>query len=137
MGTHTSPIPSNETERIKCLQSYRILDTAPDLRFDRIAQLAADLTNVPIAMISLVDETRQWFKARVGLDVTQTEREISFCAHAIMGEDILQVGDATQDPRFQSSPLVLCEPNIRFYAGAPLKTKEGHQLGTLLSLIHI
>jgi diguanylate cyclase (GGDEF)-like protein len=125
------PIPVNEVERIIDLRALEILDTPSEERFDRITRIARKIFDVPIALISLVDEKRQWFKSRCGLDVTETPREVSFCAHAIMGDDPLQVTDATLDERFQENPLVTTDPKIRFYAGCPIDSPDGNKLGTL------
>lgn len=126
-----APVPENESERLRRLRRYGILDTPPDPRFDRIARLAGRLLDCPIALISLVDEHRQWFKARVGLEASETSRADAFCAHTIMGEEVLVVNDAASDPRFSENPLVLGEPDIRFYAGAPLTLSGGLGMGTL------
>lgn len=125
------PIPINEPQRLEELLSLKILDTAPDPQLQSIAQIAANILDVPIALISLVDADRQWFKARVGLDVSQTSRELAFCAYAILQSEPLIVENALEDQRFASNPLVTSNPSIRFYGGAPLKTKKGHNLGTL------
>lgn len=124
-------IPENETERICELQSLHVLDTAPEERFDRITRVASALFEVPIALVSMVDVNRQWFKSCVGLSASETGRDISFCGHTIMGDDIMMVEDATKDVRFADNPLVTGEPNIRFYAGFPLKMPSGNSLGTL------
>jgi diguanylate cyclase (GGDEF)-like protein len=113
------------------LRSLDLLDTPTDERFDRITRIAQRCFGVPIALVSLIDEDRQWFKARVGLAAKETPREVSFCAHAIMGDDILQVADASADERFRDNPLVTGDPGIRFYAGAPIDSPNGHKLGTL------
>ena len=126
----TAPIPLNEQKRLKVLWQYEILDTVPEEIFDELTDLAAKICGAPMAMISLVDEDRQWFKSRVGIDQRETAREISFCGHAILQRNLFIVPDATQDERFASSPLVTSHPQVRFYAGAPLVTPDGHALGT-------
>jgi hypothetical protein len=128
------PIPRNEAERINTLRGYGILDTRPEDRFDDLTRLAASICGTPISFISLVDEDRQWFKSKIGLEVCQTPREDSFCAHAIMSPGLFLVSDASQDQRFVTNPLVLGEPHIRFYAGAPLAAPDGHNLGALCVL---
>ncbi len=130
----TAPIPKNEAKRLKVLWQYEVLDTVPEEIFDDLTELAAHICAAPIALISLVDEDRQWFKAKVGIEAKETSRDISFCAHAIMGEGLFIVPDATKDDRFKNSPLVTAEPNVRFYAGAPLVAPDGHVLGTLCVL---
>ncbi len=125
------PLPANETKRLEALRRYRLLDTAPEQAFDDFALLASTLCGVPIALMTLVDEERQWFKARVGLDVAETPRELAFCAHTILGDEMLIVEDATADERFAHNPLVTAAPHIRFYAGAPLIDREGNALGSL------
>lgn len=126
------PDIQNEAERLAALRSANILDTAPDPRFDNITALARDIFNVEIALISLVDENRQWFKSNCGLDgVNETDRDVAFCDHAIRQTGVMVVEDATTDERFKTNPLVTGEPEIRFYAGAPLMTKHGHSFGTL------
>ena len=125
------PIPENEVLRVERLKAYEILDTSPEDAFDRVARVAAHVFEVPIALVSLVDENRQWFKARFGLDVCETPRELAFCAHAIAQSDMLVIPDATQDDRFSENALVTGAPDIRFYAGAQLRTYDGLALGTL------
>ncbi|HEU0152450.1 MAG TPA: sensor domain-containing diguanylate cyclase [Arenimonas sp.] len=121
-----------ELARIEALQRYRVLDTLPEAAYEDLVLLAASICRAPIALVSLVDEGRQWFKARLGLDVDQTPRSISFCDHAIRNPgEVMVVADATRDARFAGNPLVTGAPNIRFYAGAPLVTDEGHALGTI------
>jgi GAF domain-containing protein len=124
-------IPANERQRLSVLWQYDILDTIPEEVFDELADLAALICEAPIALISLVDEDRQWFKARLGTTLKETSRDISFCAHAILGMDVLIVPDATKDDRFKHNQLVTTNPKIRFYAGAPLITPDGHALGSL------
>nr|WP_172637143.1 GAF domain-containing protein [Cyanobium gracile] len=108
-----------------------LLDTASDQHLDRIIELARATLGVPIALISLVDQDRQWFLAKTGIEATETSRDVAFCAHAILSEEVMVVPDASQDQRFSSNPLVTGEPGIRFYAGAPLRAMDGHLLGTL------
>lgn len=127
----TQPVPDNEVERVIELRALEILDTPPEERFDRITRLAQRIFDVPIALVSLVDEDRQWFKSRVGLEAQETPREYSFCAHAISDGKILHVADASTDIRFLDNPLVTSDPNIRFYAGCPIASPNGHKLGTL------
>jgi GAF domain-containing protein len=124
-------LPANEKERLALLYELLLLDTPPEERFDKIVEFASSEFNVPICLISLIDANRQWFKARVGVDACETERDVSFCAHALLGDEILLVPDALRDPRFHDNPLVLGPPHIRFYAGAPLACKDGMALGTL------
>ncbi len=123
--------PANEKQRIGSLRSLEILDTKPEERFDRLTRMAARVFDVPIALVSLVDENRQWFKSCVGLDVSETGRDVSFCGHAILGNEIFVIEDTLQDERFSDNPLVTGPPNIRFYAGAPLRYLNGNKLGTL------
>lgn len=125
------PKPSDEKERLQALRDLLILDTPPEERFDRITQFASFEFDVPIAVISLVDEERQWFKSLVGLDVCSTSRDISFCTHSILQDEILIVEDATKDERFINNPLVIGNPHIRFYAGAQLILPKGEMVGTL------
>jgi GAF domain-containing protein len=127
----TIPILRNEKKRLKVLWQYEVLDTVPEEVFDDLTELAARICEAPIALISLVDEKRQWFKSKFGTDVTETSRDISFCSYAITQPDLFIVPDATRDKRFADNPLVTSEPKIRFYAGAPLITPDGYALGTL------
>ncbi len=124
-------IPENEDQRLAALLALDILDTAAEERFDRYTRLACRLLDVPIALVSLVDERRQWFKSRQGLDATETPREISFCGHTINGRAAMIVPDAAKDPRFSDNPLVTGSPDIRFYAGVPLTDAAGNTFGTL------
>ncbi|NCG22173.1 MAG: GAF domain-containing protein [Rhodobacterales bacterium] len=121
----------HEQHRIETLELYDIIDTASEDSFDKLVKLAALVCEMPISLVSLVDEDRQWFKARVGLVPQETSREIAFCNHAIQQDDIFIVADAQKDSRFATNPLVTLDPNIRFYAGAPLKMKNGQNIGTL------
>lgn len=127
----SSPTLQNEKKRLKVLWQYEVLDTVPEELFDDLTELAARICEAPIALISLVDEKRQWFKSKLGTDVKETSRDVSFCAHAIKQADLFIVRDATQDERFANNPLVISDPKIRFYAGAPLITPDGYALGTL------
>ncbi len=124
----------DEDARLRALRSYEVLDSAPEEAFDGLTRLAAEICGTPIALVSLVDADRQWFKSRLGLEQGETPRDVSFCAHAIAQPGTLVVGDARQDPRFADNPLVTAEPRIRFYAGAPLRSPDGHALGTLCVL---
>ncbi|MCE0494873.1 sensor domain-containing diguanylate cyclase [Vibrio salinus] len=123
--------PKNEAERLHALRTLQILDTSHEERFDRVTRMAKRMFGVPISLVSLVDENRQWFKSKQGLDASETPREISFCGHAINQDGLFIIPDAQEDDRFADNPLVTDAPNIRFYAGCPLKIREGINLGTL------
>jgi GAF domain-containing protein len=123
-----------ETERVKVLRGYGVLDTPNEPEFDAIALKAKIALRVPIMLISLLDENRQWFKAQIGLNVTETPRGISFCTHALFGSAMLVIPDATRDDRFADNPLVTHAPYVRFYAGAALKAPSGARLGTLCAI---
>ena len=125
------PIPIDEEQRLLCLENLNVLDTPAEERFDQLTRLAQKIFQVPIVLISLIDQERQWFKSKQGLNVDETPRTISFCGHAILQDDIFIVHNALEDLRFHDNPLVVGEPNIRFYAGCPLKGKGGYKLGTL------
>jgi GAF domain-containing protein len=127
----TNSVSKKEVKRLKVLWQYDVLDTVPEAMFDDLTELAAKICEAPIAMISLVDEKRQWFKSKVGLSTKETSRDVSFCTHAIKSDGLFIVPDATRDKRFANSPLVTSNPKIRFYAGAPLITPDGYALGTL------
>ena len=130
------PIPPDEPERMNALREYHILDTPAEAVYDDIAHVCAGVCDTPVALITLVDGTRQWFKARVGVEeeITETPRDIAFCAHAILRSEIMEVTDASVDERFADNPLVETHPRIRFYAGAPLITPDGYKLGTICAI---
>ena len=129
--------PPHETERLAALHQYEILDTPPEQELDDLVHLAAYVCQAPIALISLVDSDRLWFKSKIGLTATQTDRVIAFCSHTILGPDLLVVSDALADTRFADNPLVTGDPHIRSYCGAPLTTPEGHRIGTLSIIDHV
>ena len=130
----TPPIPADDAERLLALHRLRILDTPPSESFDRITSLAAQSLQVPIVLLSLVDESRQWFKSSVGLDATETARDISFCGHVVFERRPIVVMDATQDERFADNPLVAGAPHIRAYIGIPIFTLDGQPIGTLCAV---
>jgi GAF domain-containing protein len=124
-------LPPNEIERLAAFRDLHILDTPAEPHFDAVCTAASALFSVPIALVSLIDSDRQWFKAKCGIDVEGTPRELAFCTYAILRDDVLVVEDATADPRFANNPLVTGEQSIRFYAGAPLVLRSGIRVGTL------
>ena len=126
-----APIPQNELKRLQALRSYELLDTPAEQSFDDFAKLASFICGTPIAVMSLIDEDRQWFKAKVGMEPSQTPRDMAFCAYTILESKVLIVEDAQKDARFSDNPLVTGNPNIRFYAGAPLIDRDGFGLGSL------
>ena len=123
--------PANERQRLQTLRDLRLLDTPPEERFDRVTRLAKQVFGTEIALVSLVDADRQWFKSRQGLDATETPRDISFCGHAILDDKIMVVNNAAEDQRFCDNPLVCDDPNIAFYAGYPISAPDGSRIGTL------
>ena len=130
-------MPASEQARLAKLQELAVLDTPPDAVLDAIVAAASAMASAPIALVSLIDADRQWFKARVGLDATETPRDVAFCAHAIHQSEIFEVPDSRQDVRFANNPLVQGAPNVVFYAGMPLTTSDGHAVGTLCVIDHV
>ena len=125
-------IPSNEVERLAALVSYGVLDTAFEPSFDRITRLSAHMFKAPVSLVSLIDSNRQWFKSAHGLEgVRETARDVAFCAHTILGSDVMVVPNALDDPRFQANPFVTGDAHVRFYAGAPLINRDGYALGSI------
>ena len=131
-----APLPDDETARLRSLHDLGVLDTEAESRFDRYTAMASEALDVPVALISLVDEDRQWFKSARGLEATETPREMAFCSHAILGDGVFQIPDALDDPRFADNPLVVDDPRVRFYAGAPLTLSDGTTPGTLCVIDH-
>lgn len=128
----SAPLRVDEESSLQALYRLGVLDTVHEAQFDALVKAASLVCGVPISLISLIDKDRQWFKANIGLPgVSQTPRDLAFCAHAVLGEDLFEVQDATQDPRFFDNPLVTSQPDIKFYAGAPLRLSDGHMIGTL------
>jgi GAF domain-containing protein len=125
-----APLPHDEADRLRALAEYMILDTESEAVFDDLVAIAAAVCEVPISLISIIDPDRQWFKAKLGLTVSETSRDDAFCAHTILGDSTMVVPDALKDERFERNPLVLGDPHIRFYAGSPLLTPDGYKLGS-------
>ncbi|EKR64243.1 GHKL domain protein [Leptospira weilii str. 2006001853] len=128
---HSAPIPFNEKERLDALHSYRIINTIPEEKFDSLTQIAAYICDSPFVLISLIDTNRLWFKSKIGMNISEIPRDISFCQYTIIQDEIFEIENALKDERFQNNPFVLGPPYIRFYAGTPLKTPEGFNVGTL------
>lgn len=126
-----APLPENEAERLSALREYEILDTKAEKVFDDLTRLATYICKTPMALITLIDSDRQWFKSRIEISESETSRDVSFCAHAILQTDTFLVPNALEDERFKDNPFVTSDPHIRFYAGSPLTTFEGYKLGTL------
>src|SRR5262245_9129558 len=124
-------IPIDEEQRLAALRSYKILDTESEAAYDDLTFLALQICKCPIALITFVDSNRQWFKSKIGLSLAETSRDISICAHTILQSDVLIIPDTLADERFATNPVVISDPKVRFYAGAPLITSEGHKLGTI------
>lgn len=131
------PVPADEQQRLEDLRKLNILDTLSEEAYDRITKLAVEFFDMPIALITLVDEERQWFKSKVGLELESTSRDVAFCAHTIMEDKPLIVNDAKKDARFKDNPLVLEDPQIRFYAGSPIKSEDDHLLGSVCVIDHV
>jgi GAF domain-containing protein len=127
----TAPRPPDEAARLRALKNLMLLDTPPEERFDRVVQFAAEQLDMPVALVSLIDGERQWFKSRFGLDATEGPRDLSFCGHAILRPELFVIEDTLLDERFADNPFVTHAPYVRFYAGAPLSAASGHRVGTL------
>ena len=135
--TMKPPVPIDEKERIDALHRYKILDTIPEKGFDDLTLLAAQVCQVPISIISLVDEKRVWFKSKLGLSASQVSRDVAFCAYAILERKVFVVPNALRDPRFSSYPSVVSKPRVRFYAGAPLVSDDNHAIGALCVIDYV
>ncbi len=134
-GSSPAPLPANERERLEVLRGYGVLDTLPETAFDDITFLASYVCQTPVALITLVDRDRQWFKSRIGVEAEETHRDLAFCAHAILQPDeLLEVEDTRQDERFNTHPFVTGDASVRFYGGVPLVTPEGAAIGTICTL---
>lgn len=129
-----APIPENESERLNELKNFQILDSPEEQDYDDVVKLASAICNTPMSLVSLVDSQRQWFKARIGIDDPETNRDVAFCAHAILNDELMVVPNAIEDERFFDNPYVINNPNVRFYAGMPLVTRSGYKIGTLCVL---
>ena len=132
----TPTIPVNEAKRLEALFEYRVLDTAPESNFDELTELIARVLDVPIALVSLIDEKRQWFKSHHGLDASETPREYAFCGHAILDDELFVIEDSHIDERFKDNPLVTGDPHVRFYAGMPLITRDGQNWDSVWNRSH-
>lgn len=130
------PIPLHEDARLAALRRYAILDSAPETVFDDLVHLASFVTGSPIATFTLIDEQRQWFKSQIGLAMQETVRDVAFCGYTILQDEVMVVPDATLDPRFADNPLVVGDPGIRFYAGIPVRSREGQNIGTVCVIDH-